>query len=130
MTDPIADMLTRIRNASLQGHEHAHMPSSTVKAAIAAVLKSEGFIMDFRVVEQAGRKILDIHLKYDEEKAPAIEMIKRLSTPGLRRYRSVKDIPRIMSGFGVVILSTPQGVISDREARARNVGGELICAVA
>jgi len=130
MTDPIADMLTRIRNASLQGHEHAHMPSSTVKAAIAAVLKSEGFILDFRVVETAGRKVLDIHLKYDEDKTPAIDMIKRLSTPGLRRYRSVKDIPRIMSGYGVVILSTPEGVISDREARARNVGGELICSVA
>ncbi len=106
------------------------MPSSQIKAAIAEVLKEEGFILDYRVVEQAGRKMLDIHLKYDEQKVPAIEHLKRLSSPGLRRYTGVDGIPRIMSGLGVVILSTPAGVISDRQARAKKVGGELLCSVA
>ena len=129
MSDPIADMLTRVRNAVGQRHEHVHMPSSTVKAAIAAVLKSEGFISDFRVVEHQGRPQLDIHLKYDETKSPAIDFIKRMSKPGLRRYVGFADIPKIMSGLGVVILSTSAGVMSDREARAKKVGGELICAV-
>jgi len=130
MTDPIGDMLTRIRNASRQGHEYAHMPSSTQKAAVAEVLKSEGFILDYRVVTQDGRKTLDVHLKYDEQKQPAIQSIRRLSKPGLRRYTGVREIPKVMSGLGVVILSTPQGVLSDRECRRRKVGGELICAVA
>lgn len=129
MSDPISDMLTRVRNASSQGHKHVHMPSSTVKAAIAAVLKSEGFVEDFRVVEVAGRKQLDIHLKYDENKAPAIDFVNRLSKPGLRRYVGFADIPKIMSGLGVVILSTSAGVMSDREARAKRVGGELLCSI-
>ena len=129
MTDPIADMLTRIRNAVSQRHQHVHMPSSTVKAAIAKVLKSEGFIEDFRVVEVAGRPQLDIHLKYDETKQPAIDFVNRMSKPGLRRYVGFEDIPRIMSGLGVVILSTSAGVMSDREARKQRVGGELICAI-
>jgi len=129
MTDPVSDMLTRIRNASNQGHEFVHMPASRVKASIAEVLKTEGFIRDYRVVTQEERKVLDIHLKYDEHKEPAIEDIKRLSKPGLRRYVSVQDIPRVMSGLGVIILSTPQGMLSDREAKKRRVGGELICSV-
>ncbi len=129
MTDPIGDMITRIRNASAQRHEFVHMPSSTFKASVAEVLKSEGFIRDYRVVDKEGRPLLDIHLKYDESKQPAIEEIRRLSKPGLRRYVGVGDIPRVMSGLGVVILSTPQGVLSDRQAKKRNVGGELICSV-
>lgn len=129
MSDPIADMLTRIRNASTQGHKHVHMPSSKVKVAVAGVLKSEGFIDDFRVVEHEGRKQLDVSLKYDENKSPAIDFIKRLSKPGLRRYVGVADIPKIMSGLGVVVLSTSAGMLSDREARAKRVGGELICAI-
>jgi small subunit ribosomal protein S8 len=128
-TDPVGDMLTRIRNASKQGHEYVHMPSSKLKTAIAAVLKSEGFIRDFRVQTQGDFPILDVHLKYDDSKKPVIESIKRLSKPGLRRYTGVADIPRVQSGFGVVILSTPQGVLSDREARKRKVGGELICSI-
>lgn len=122
-------MLTRIRNASKQGHEYVHMPSSKLKTAIAGVLKSEGFIRDFRVQTQGDFPILDVHLKYDDSKKPVIESIKRLSKPGLRRYTGVADIPRVQSGFGVVILSTPQGVLSDREARKRKVGGELICSI-
>ena len=129
MTDPVGDMLTRIRNASRQGHEYVHIPASGVKTNIAAVLKSEGFIRDFRVVTQNDRPVLDIHLKYDEQKQPAIEAIRRLSKPGLRLYSGVADIPRVMSGLGIVILSTPQGVLSDRECRKRKVGGELICEV-
>lgn len=128
-TDPVGDMLTRIRNASKQGHEYVHMPSSKLKTAIAGVLKSEGFIRDFRVQTQGDFPILDVHLKYDDSKKPVIESIKRLSKPGLRRYTGVADIPRVQSGFGVVILSTPQGVLSDREARKRKVGGELICSI-
>jgi small subunit ribosomal protein S8 len=130
ITDPVGDMLTRIRNASRQGHEYVHMPSSKLKTAIADVLKSEGFIRDFRVQTQGQFPVLDIHLKYDEQKKPVIEHIKRLSKPGLRRYTGVADIPKVQSGFGVVILSTPQGVLSDREARKRQVGGELLCSVA
>jgi small subunit ribosomal protein S8 len=132
-TDPVGDMITRIRNASRQGHEYVHMPSSKLKAAIANVLKEEGFIRDFRV--QAGGTgaspfpTLDLHLKYDESKQPVINAIQRLSKPGLRRYTGHDDIPRVQSGFGVVILSTPQGVLSDREARRRKVGGELLCEV-
>ena len=129
-TDPVGDMLTRIRNASQQGHEYVHMPHSKLKASIANVLKSEGFIRDFRVQSQGPFPILDIHLKYDDTKKPVIETIKRLSKPGLRLYSGVGDIPRVQSGFGVVILSTPQGVLSDREARRRKVGGELLCSVA
>ena len=128
-TDPVGDMLTRIRNASKQGHEYVHMPSSKLKTAIAGVLKSEGFIRDFRVQTEGEVPILDVHLKYDDRKKPVIESIKRLSKPGLRRYTGVADIPRVQSGFGVVILSTPQGVLSDREARKRKVGGELICSI-
>jgi len=130
-TDPVGDMITRIRNASRQGHEYVHMPASKLKAAIAEVLKSEGFIRDFRV--QTGGTdfpVLDVQLKYDEHKTPVIGDIKRLSKPGLRIYKGHDDIPRIQSGFGVIILSTPQGVLSDREARKRKVGGELLCSVA
>jgi small subunit ribosomal protein S8 len=130
MTDPVGDMLTRIRNASRQGHEFVHMPHSQLKQAIANVLKQEGFIRDFRVVTQSQFPTLDVQLKYDEHKRPVIETIKRLSKPGLRRYAGVADIPRVQSGFGVVILSTPQGVLSDREAKKRKVGGELLCSVA
>lgn len=129
-TDPVGDMLTRIRNASRQGHEYVHMPSSKLKAAIAKVLKEEGFIKDFRVVEQGVQPTLDVQLKYSDDKAPVIDSIKRLSKPGLRRYTGVGEIPRVQSGFGIVILSTPQGVLSDREARRRKVGGELLCSVA
>src|SRR5579863_4987030 len=96
MTDPVGDMVTRVRNASAQKHEYVHMPSSQLKAGIAEVLKSEGFIRDFRVIEKEGRLSLDIHLKYDEQKKPAIEEIKRLSKPGLRRYSGVEKIPKFM----------------------------------
>src|SRR5688572_6579286 len=113
-TDPVGDMITRIRNASQQRHEFVHMPASKLKAAIAQVLKDEGFIRDFRVEKgTTGFPVLDVHLKYDEHKQPVIETIKRLSKPGLRRYSGHDEIPRVKSGFGVVILSTPQGVLSD-----------------
>jgi len=131
-TDPVGDMITRIRNASRQGHEYVHMPASKLKAAIAQVLKDEGFVRDFRVEkgnEKSKFPTLDIHLKYDEHKKPVIESIARLSKPGLRRYTGHNDIPRVKSGYGVVILSTPQGVLADRECRKRKVGGELLCQV-
>jgi len=131
-TDPVGDMITRIRNASRQGHEYVHMPASKLKAAIAQVLKDEGFVRDFRVQTPTAAKfpVLDVQLKYDEHKQAVIGDIKRLSKPGLRIYKGHDDIPRIQSGFGVIILSTPQGVLSDREARKRKVGGELLCSVA
>jgi len=130
-TDPVGDMITRIRNASRMHHEFVHMPASKLKAAIAKVLKEEGFIRDFRLEKgTTGFPTLDLHLKYDDHKQPVIESIKRLSKPGLRRYTGHDGIPTVKSGFGVIILSTPRGVLSDRQARQQKVGGELLCQVA
>ena len=129
MHDPIADMLTRIRNA--QGVQKASvvMPSSKLKAAIAKVLKDEGYVEDFSVQEEGGKAQLTIGLKYYAGR-PVIERIDRVSKPGLRIYKGVGDIPRVMNGLGVAIVSTPKGVMTDRKARASNVGGEVLCIVA
>ncbi|HQW20165.1 MAG TPA: 30S ribosomal protein S8 [Rhodocyclaceae bacterium] len=129
MTDPIADMLTRIRNAQTAQKAAVVMPSSKLKVAIAAVLKDEGYIGEFAVRENAGKPQLDIALKYYAGRA-VIERIERVSKPGLRVYRGKDDLPRVLDGLGVAIVSTPKGVMTDRSARASNVGGEVLCIVA
>ena len=129
MTDPIADMLTRIRNAQMVEKASVTMPASKIKAAIAAVLKDEGYIDDFAVRSAEGKSQLDIALKYYAGR-PVIERIDRVSKPGLRVYKGADDLPRVMNGLGVAIVSTPKGVMTDRKARASNVGGEVLCVVA
>ena len=129
MTDPIADMLTRIRNAQMAEKVAVSMPSSKLKVSIAVVLKDEGYIEDFAVRENDGKAQLDIALKYYAGR-PVIERIERVSKPGLRVYKGTGDLPRVMNGLGVAIVSTPKGVMTDRRARASNVGGEVLCIVA
>lgn len=129
MTDPIADMLTRIRNAQAAQKDAVAMPSSRLKVAIANVLKDEGYIDEFAVRENGGKPLLDIALKYYAGRA-VIERIERVSKPGLRVYRGRDDLPQVMNGLGVAIVSTPKGVMTDRKARAANVGGEVLCIVA
>ena len=132
MSDPISDMLTRIRNAQLIGHAEVSMPASRLKASIAQVLKDEGYIEDFALREKGGdkgKKELAIGLKYYAGR-PVIERLERVSKPGLRVYRGRIDIPRVMNGLGVAILSTSRGVMTDRKARADGVGGEVLCIVA
>ena len=129
MTDPIADMLTRIRNAQLVGHVETSMPCSKLKVSIAQVLKDEGYVEDFAVREDGPKKVLRIGLKYYAGR-PVIERLERVSKPGLRVYRGRDDIPRVMNGLGVAILSTSRGVMTDRKARADGVGGEVLCIVA
>jgi small subunit ribosomal protein S8 len=129
MSDPIADMLVRIRNAQLVGHTEVAMPASKIKASIAQVLKDEGYIEDFALRDEGPKKQLRIGLKYYAGR-PVIERLERVSKPGLRVYRGRDDIPRIMNGLGVAILSTSRGVMTDRKARADGVGGEILCIVA
>jgi small subunit ribosomal protein S8 len=129
MTDPIADMLTRIRNAQTAEKPSVVIPSSRLKVAIATVLKEEGYIDDFAVRENEGKPALDISLKYYAGE-PVIEKIERISRPGLRVYKGCTDIPRVMNGLGIAIVSTPKGVMTDRKARASGVGGEVLCIVA
>ena len=129
MTDPIADMLTRIRNAQMAEKVAVSMPSSKLKVSIAKVLKSEGYIDEFAVRENGGKAQLDIALKYYAGR-PVIERIERVSKPGLRVYKGTDELPRVMNGLGVAIVSTPKGVMTDRSARASNVGGEVLCIVA
>ncbi len=129
MSDPIADMLTRIRNAQMAEKVSVAMPSSKVKVAIAMVLKEEGYIDEFRVREEAGKATLEMSLKYYAGR-PVIERIERVSKPGLRIYKGVNDIPRVMNGLGIAIVSTPKGVMTDRKARASKTGGEVLCVVA
>jgi small subunit ribosomal protein S8 len=129
MSDPIADMLTRIRNAQLAEKLSVAMPSSRVKASIAQVLKDEGYIDDFKVRDEDGKPTIEIALKYYAG-APVIEKIERVSRPGLRIYKRRDDIPKIMNGLGIAIVSTSKGVMTDRKARATGIGGEVLCIVA
>lgn len=129
MTDPVADMLTRIRNAQMAEKQSVSMPSSRLKVAIAKVLKDEGYIDDFAVRENGAKPELDVALKYYAGR-PVIERIERVSKPGLRVYKGKDDLPRVMNGLGVAIVSTPKGVMTDRRARAGNMGGEVLCIVA
>jgi small subunit ribosomal protein S8 len=130
MTDPIADMLSRIRNAALARHERAEMPHSNLKEHIATVLKGEGFIDDVRTSEaEDGPKTLVLVLRYGRDRSSAIDGVRRVSTPGRRVYVRHDRIPRVVSGMGVSILSTSRGVMTDKEARRQRVGGELLCEI-
>ncbi len=129
MTDPMADMLTRIRNAGMAGHAKLDVPSSNVKVAVATVLKDLGYIKNTKVISDDKQGVLRIYLKYDEEQGPVIHEIKRVSTPGRRVYVSKDDIPRVKNGLGASILSTSKGVLDDVSARQAHVGGEVICTV-
>ena len=129
MSDPIADMLTRIRNAQLSEKTSVEMPASKLKAAIAQVLKDEGYVEDFLVRQADGKPMLDISLKYYAGR-PVIEKIERVSRPGLRIYKASNELPNVMNGLGVAIVSTSKGVMTERKARASGVGGEVLCIVA
>jgi len=129
MSDPIADMLTRIRNAQSVNKVSVSMPASKVKGAIASVLKDEGYIEDFSVNANNGKPLLNVELKYYAGR-PVIEKIERVSKPGLRVYNSGQNIPKVMNGLGVTIVSTSKGVMTDRKAQAAGIGGELLCVVA
>ncbi len=128
MQDPISDMINRINNASLMKKTHVSMPSSSLKVAVAATLKDEGYIEDFKEEAQGVKKTLHIVLKYIEGR-PAISELKRMSKPGYRQYRTVSNLPRVIDGYGIAILSTSKGVMSDAQARKHNVGGEVLCYV-
>ncbi len=131
MSDPIADMLTRIRNAATSRHEKVDIPSSKLKVAIAGVLKDEGFIRDYEISteEDAVQSDLSVRLSYDSSNKPVITGLKRVSRPGLRVYVQRREVPRVFGGLGVAILSTSQGIMTGQEARRRQVGGEILCYV-
>lgn len=129
MSDPIADMLTRIRNAQAAEKTTVTMPASRLKAAIAQVLKDEGYIEGFKLAEQDGKRSLDLELKYHAGR-PVIEKIERISRPGLRIYKGAQEIAPVMNGLGIAIVSTSHGVMTDRKARSTGVGGEILCVVA
>ncbi len=128
-TDPIADMLTKIRNASLANLDKVDIVPSKLKLEIVKILKNEGFIKNFKRVNQDGDNVIRVFLKYDERQSPVIHEIKRISTPGRRVYAGYKNLPRIMNGFGTLIVSTSSGVTTGRKASEKKVGGELICSV-
>ncbi len=129
MSDPIADMLTRIRNAQRTNKTSVSMPASKLKGAIANVLKDEGYIDDFNVQDNEGKPVLSISLKYYAGR-PVIEKIERVSKPGLRIYKGSQNMPKVMNGLGVTIVSTSKGVMTDRKAQAAGIGGEVLCIVA
>ncbi|NLD22134.1 MAG: 30S ribosomal protein S8 [Bacteroidales bacterium] len=130
MTDPIADLLTRIRNAYMAGHRTVEVPASKMKCEIVRILHEKGYILAYKVVEANPYNTIKIALKYHPEtKTAAIKKIVRVSTPGLRKYSGVDDMPRVLNGMGIAIISTSKGIITDKEAKEMNVGGEIICYV-
>ncbi len=129
VNDPVGDMLTRLRNASRARHDKLVLPSSKLKVEVAKVLKNEGFIADYVTHEKKPQNDITLMLKYGPDRTPVITGIKRMSKPGLRRYVAVREIPRVLGGLGISILSTSKGVMVDHEAHKQNVGGELICTV-
>lgn len=129
MTDPIADLLTRIRNGAHARKERVDVPWSKVKARLVEVLTAEGFLKEHSIIEQGGHRVLRVWLKYDSQLKPVIVGLKRVSKPSLRVYVGAREIPALRGGLGVNIVSTPAGIITDREARKQNVGGELLCSV-
>lgn len=129
MTDPIADMLTRIRNAIMAKHERVDIPSSRVKSEIASILKKEGFIRNFRIMKDRKQGILRIYLKYDDDAVSAIQGLKRVSSPGGRYYAKWDNIPAVLDGLGVAIMSTSRGIIADKACRQGRIGGEVLCYV-
>ena len=129
MTDPIADMLTRIRNANTVGHATVEIPASKMKKAIAEILKEEGYIRGYEVIEDGKQGIIKVSMKYGPDKTKVISGIKKISKPGLKSYAKANEIPRVLGGLGIAIISTSKGVISDKEARKLGIGGEVICYV-
>ncbi len=129
MSDPVADMLTRIRNASSVFHDSVDVPASNLKKEVARILKEEGYIRDFKVADDGKQGVIRVYLKYAPPKRQVISGIKRISKPGLRVYAKQDSVPRVLGGLGVAILSTSRGVMSDRDARRANVGGEVLCYV-
>lgn len=129
MTDPIADMLTRIRNAIMASYDTVEIPSSRMKINIAKVLKFEGYIRNYRITKDGTQDIIVIYLKYNEDKSPVIKGLKKISKPSCRIYTRCKRIPKVLNGLGINIISTSKGVMTDREARKMGVGGEIICSV-
>ena len=128
-TDPIADMLTRIRNALQARHDFTNMPASKVKISLAETLKKEGFIRDYEVLQDGLRRTVRVHLAYTDNREPVINGLKRVSKPGLRVYAQKREVPRVYGGLGIAILSTSQGLLSGGEARKRGLGGEVVCYV-
>ena len=126
ITDPIADLLTRIRNANTQKHESVEIPASNLKKAIVQILLDEGYIKSFTVTEDGKQGVIKVVLKYTEDKAPVITGLRRVSKPGLRIYSDVENLPKVMKGLGIAIISTSKGVMTDRQARNENVGGEVL----
>ncbi len=129
MTDPIADFLTRIRNANSVHHEKVEIPASKMKLTLAEILKSEGLIKDYEMIEDGKQGVLRLYLKYGPNKEKVITGLKRISKPGLRVYAKKDQVPRVLGGLGIAIISTSQGVMTDKEARKRGLGGEVICYV-
>ena len=129
MTDPIADMLTRIRNAAMVSMPEVSMPSSKLKVELARILKEEGYIADYSVSDEGKFKILNITLKYDSKKKSVITKLQRVSKPGLRSYSKSQNIPQVLGGMGIAVISTSKGLMTDRRARKENVGGEVLCYV-
>ncbi len=129
VSDPIADMLTRIRNAIMVGHDSVLVPSSKMKLSIAKILKAEGFIYDYEVLKGKPHRVIKIHLKYDENNQPILSGLERVSKPGLRVYSGRKEIPRVYGGLGIAIISTSKGVMVGQQAWRQGIGGELLCYV-
>lgn len=129
MADPISDFLTQIRNANMVFKEKVELPSSRLKEAIASILKREGYIRNYRVIEHKKKPVLRVYLKYGPNRERVITNMKRVSRPSLRVYAGVSQLPRVLGGLGIAIVSTPQGLLTDSEARRQNVGGEVLCEV-
>jgi small subunit ribosomal protein S8 len=129
VTDPVADMLARIRNANVARHSKVDIPASKMKIGLAKILKSEGYIKNYKVLKDQGHGVLRIYIKYDDSNQGVITGLKRLSRPGRRTYVKKKDIPFVLNGMGTCVLSTSKGILTDREARKQNVGGELLCSL-
>jgi small subunit ribosomal protein S8 len=128
MTDPVADMLTRVRNACAAGHKRVDIPVSKLKGELARILRDNHYIADFKILDDGARGVLRLYLKYHNDQ-PVIRELRRVSSPGLRRYVKSREIPRVKNGLGMAIVSTPKGLMSDREARSANLGGELLAVV-
>jgi small subunit ribosomal protein S8 len=127
MTDPIADMLTRVRNANIVRHKSVEMPASNVKRSIAAIMKQEGFIKDYELIKDSKQGILRLHLKYGPKQERVISGLKRISKPGLRVYVKKDELPKVLGGLGIAVISTSEGLMSDRQARETGSGGEVLC---
>lgn len=129
ITDPVADMLTRIRNALVARHDFTDVPASKLKLSLAQTLKREGFVRDYELLEEGVKRSLRVHLAYTDKREPVITGLRRVSKPGLRVYVQKREVPRVFGGLGVAIVSTPQGLLTGQEARRRGLGGEVVCYV-